>query len=125
MAWPAPRPWLHGRPAFPWKPALVGVSPAELQGGDSLRVQAEIVLGGLEPADVRVEFYHGHVDQQGQIIDGRAIAMTQVKPNGSESYLFSGAVPCERSGQYGYAIRILPRHSDISNIFEMHLIRWA
>jgi starch phosphorylase len=100
-------------------------SPAELQVGDSLNVQAEIILGGLEPTDVRVEFYHGRVDQHGEIIDGRAIAMTHVEPNGGESFLFSGAVPCERSGQYGYAIRILPRHPDMTNIFEMHLIRWA
>jgi starch phosphorylase len=100
-------------------------APPELQVGDSLRVQAEIVLGALKPSDVRVEFYHGRVDQQGQIIDGRTISMTQAEPNGDGSYAFSGVVPCERSGQYGFAIRILPRHPDLSNVFEMHLIRWA
>lgn len=100
-------------------------SPAELRVGDSLAVQAEIILGELQPSDVRVEFYHGRVDQYGQIIDGRAIAMTHAEPNGGGSYIFSGVVPCERSGQYGYAIRILPRHPDLSNVFEMHLIRWA
>jgi len=107
---------------------IVGIeddSRAELEVGDSLSVQAEIVLGELQPSDVRVEFYHGQVDQRGQIIDGRAIAMTHAKPNGGGSYLFSGVVPCERSGQYGYAIRVLPRHPDLSNVFEMHLIRWA
>ena len=100
-------------------------SPAELEVGDSLNVQAEIILGELHPSDVRVEFYHGRVDQRGQVIDGRAIAMTHAKPNGGGSYLFSGVVPCERSGQYGYAIRVLPRHPDLSNVFEMHLIRWT
>ena len=100
-------------------------SPAELQVGNSLRVQAEIILGELQPSDVQVEFYHGRVDQYGQITDGRAISMIHAEPNGSGSYLFSGAVPCERSGQYGYAIRILPRHPDLSNAFEMHLIRWS
>jgi len=100
-------------------------SPAEIQVGDLLRVQAEIVLGKLQPSDVRVEFYHGRVDQYGQIVDGRAIAMTHAEPNSGGSYLFSGSVPCERSGQYGYAIRILPRHPDLSNAFEMHLIRWT
>lgn len=100
-------------------------SPAELQVGDSLRVQAEIILGELQPSEVRVEFYHGRVDQYGQVTDGKAISMIHAEPNGSGSYLFSGAVPCERSGQYGYAIRILPRHPDLSNAFEMHLIRWS
>jgi len=100
-------------------------SPAEIRVGDLLHVQAEIVLGELQPSDVRVEFYHGRVDQYGQIVGGRAIAMTHAEPNGGGSYLFSGSVPCERSGQYGYAIRILPRHPDLSNPFEMHLIRWA
>ncbi len=100
-------------------------SPAELKVDDSLRVQAEIFLGELQPTDVRVEFYYGRVDQQGQIVDGRAIATTHAEPNGGGSYIFSGAVPCEMSGQYGYALRILPRHPDLSNAFEMHLIRWA
>jgi starch phosphorylase len=104
---------------------IEGDSSAELQVGDSLRVQAEIFLGELQPADVRVEFYYGRVDQQGQIVDGQAIATTHAEPNGSGSYVFSGAVPCEMSGQYGYAIRILPRHPDLSNAFEMLLIRWA
>jgi len=97
----------------------------KLQVGGLLRVQAEIVLGELLPDDVQVECYHGRVDQQGQLLDGRAIAMTHAEPNGSGSYIFSGAVPCEMSGQYGYAIRILPRHLDLSNAFDMHLIRWA
>lgn len=100
-------------------------SPIDLKIGDSLRVQAEIVLGELQPSDVRVEFYHGRVDQYDQIVDGRAMAMTHAEPNGGGSYIFSGVVPCERSGQYGYAIRILPRHPDLSNVFAMHLIRWA
>jgi starch phosphorylase len=100
-------------------------SPAEIQVGDLLRVQAEIVLGELQPSDVRVEFYHGRVDQYGQIVEGRAIAMTHAEPNSDGSYLFSGSVPFERSGQYGYAIRILPRHPDLSNAFEMHLVCWT
>jgi len=100
-------------------------SPAELKVGDSLRVQAEIALGELKPADVRVEFYHGRIDRQGQIIHGRAIPMTQAELNGNGSYTFSGIVPCERSGQYGFAIRVLPRHPDLSNAFEMHLIHWV
>jgi len=99
--------------------------PAELKVGNSLRVQVEIVLGELKPSDVQVEFYHGRVDRYGQIVDGQAAAMTHSEPNGNKSYLFSGVVPCERSGQYGYAIRILPRHPDLSNLLEMHLIRWA
>lgn len=100
-------------------------STTNLEVGDSLHVQAEIVLGELKPSDVRVEFYHGQVDRHGQIIDGRTMSMTHAKPNGGGSYIFSGVVPCERSGQYGYAIRILPRHPDLSNVFEMHLIRWV
>ncbi|OQY17970.1 MAG: alpha-glucan phosphorylase [Anaerolineaceae bacterium 4572_32.2] len=100
-------------------------SPAELQVGNSLHVQVEIALGELEPSDVRVEFYHGRVDQQEQIIDGQAVAMTHAEPNGGGSYIFSGIVPCEKSGQYGYAIRILPQHPDLGDVLNMHLIRWA
>jgi starch phosphorylase len=97
----------------------------DLKVGDSLHVRVEIFLGKLIPSDVRVEFYHGQVDQHGQIIDGRAMSMTHAEPNGGDNYLFTGVVPCERSGQYGYAVRILPRHPDLNNAFAMQLVHWA
>ena len=100
-------------------------SPAEFKIGDSLNVRAEIVLGELEPSDVRVECYHGQVDQYGQIVEGRAVPMAPTALNGDKGYLFSGKVPFERTGQYGYAIRILPHHPGFSTVFEMHLVRWA
>jgi starch phosphorylase len=100
-------------------------SPAEFKIGDSLNVQAEIVLGEVEPSDVRVECYHGRVDQYGQIVEGRAVSMAPTALNGDKGHLFSGTVPFERTGQYGYAIRILPHHPGFSTVFEMHLVRWA
>jgi hypothetical protein len=36
---------------------------------------------------------------------------------------FEGVVPCVRSGKFGFAIRVLPRHTHLPNPFQTGLIR--
>jgi len=44
---------------------------------------------------------------------------------GSGTYLFAGAITCRTSGRHGYAVRVLPKHEDLDNPFEMNLILWG
>jgi len=37
---------------------------------------------------------------------------------------FVGSMPCRNTGQYGVAVRILPRHDNLVNPYEMGLILW-
>jgi hypothetical protein len=37
---------------------------------------------------------------------------------------FVGSMPCETTGQHGVAVRVLPKHDDLSNPYEMGLILW-
>jgi starch phosphorylase len=97
---------------------------AEPKVGTDLGVQATIYLGMLEPADVSVELYHGPVDAQGQIVAGEVLPLAYTDTIGDGSYLFAGAIPCRISGRYGYALRVLPDHADLSDPFETRLIRW-
>ncbi len=41
------------------------------------------------------------------------------------TWLFKGTIPCRSSGQYGYAVRVLPRHPDLGNPFEPGLVVWG
>jgi hypothetical protein len=37
---------------------------------------------------------------------------------------FTGTIPC-RSGQHGFAVRVLPRHGDLGNPYEPGLVTWG
>jgi glycogen phosphorylase len=97
----------------------------ELQVGDQLQVQAEVYLGALKPTDVSVQLYHGQVDGEGIIVDGRTLPMLIAQSKGKGRFVFAGAIPCETSGRHGYALRIVPAHEDLGTAFEMGLLLWA
>jgi len=100
-------------------------APTKISVGSQLRVQVLIHLGSLEPKDVTVELYHGRLDTRGEISPGAATVMSCVEVEGDGNYTFAGIIPCRFSGSYGYALRLLPHHEDLSNPYEPGLILWA
>ena len=99
--------------------------PAELKVGAEFQVRAQVNLGALEPTDVTLQLYYGPLDTKGEIPKGEVMAMEWVESNGDGSHVFVGSIPCRTSGRYGYALRILPHHEDLSNPCEPGLILWA
>jgi len=98
---------------------------AEIKVGSELEVRALIHLGPLEPKDVTVELYHGPLDTRGEITPGEATMMSCVEAKGDGNYTFMGVIPCRFSGRYGYTLRLLPHHEDLSSPYELGLILWA
>jgi starch phosphorylase len=107
------------------KMCKLNVKEPQLEVGSELEVVAQIKLGRLKPEDVSVEIYHGQVDSSGNIQHGRVAPMS-FESNGQVDGLckFIGAVPCKTSGQHGFALRILPRHSDLADPYEPGMIIW-
>lgn len=99
--------------------------PSEVIVGSLVEVKASLKLGEIRPEDIAVELYHGPVDSNLEICEGTSIQMICVERNGDGSYGFAGAIPCSVSGLRGYALRVLPKHEDLSNPFEPGLILWA
>lgn len=98
----------------------------ELAVGSNLPVQADVFLGSLKPDDVVVEIYHGKIDWQGEIVDGRAVPMKHAPREGEgQTYRFLGDVPAHGSGQHGFAVRVTPHHTDLISPHEMGLIVWS
>ena len=50
--------------------------------------------------------------------------MEQVGGEGNR-VMYAVNMPCMRSGLSGYTVRVKPRHSLMSNAFDMAIIRWA
>ncbi len=99
--------------------------PAEVQVGSQIEVQALIHLGALSPEDVSVELYHGPLDEKGEISKAETLPMDCVESKGKGDYVFRGVITCRTSGRYGYTLRVLPHHEDLSNPYELGLILWA
>jgi starch phosphorylase len=93
--------------------------------GGEVRVKARVSLGGLRPEDVEVQLFHGPVDSLGEIASPRTVPMTPSGSHDGATWQFVGTIPCEASGQHGFAVRVLPRHGDLANPFEPGLVAWG
>ncbi len=97
----------------------------QLKIGSQLFIKALVKLGKVSPNDVSVELYHGPVDNWENIKNGSAVRMDFEQTTEQEGeHWFVGSMPCKKTGQHGVAVRVLPRHADLANPYEMGLILW-
>jgi len=97
----------------------------QLKIGSELSIRALIKLGKADPNDVSVELYHGSVDARGNIGDGSAVRMAHKENSGQEGeHWFVGSMRCQKTGQHGVAVRVLPRNTDLVDPYELGLILW-
>lgn len=97
----------------------------ELPVGTMVTVRARVQLGPIKPDSVAVELYHGRLDAHGQLFEGNSEPMSCNASQENGTYLFEGRIPCHRSGQQGYAVRVLPKHEALPHRFDTGLILWS
>jgi starch phosphorylase len=97
--------------------------------GGVFPVEVRVNLGTLTPDDVEVQLCHGVLDAMGEIADPHALALHPESPfsaNGTPRILtFAGKVPCLASGQFGFSVRVLPKHPHLPHPFEPGLVTWG
>jgi len=93
--------------------------------GRDIHVEAVVNLGELDPQDLQVELYHGALDEDGQLSEGKAVPMRQVGNAQDHRVQYEVELPCAHSGRSGYTVRILPNHEMLPDSREMAMIRWA
>jgi starch phosphorylase len=104
----------------------VDESVPEIELGAQLEVSAKVFLDILSPEDVTVESVMGRMSADGELTDFHATPMLPLEKDRSGSYIFRSVVqPTARSGMYGYAIRVLPKHPHLLSPFLPGLILWA
>ncbi|MCS7046892.1 MAG: alpha-glucan family phosphorylase, partial [Gemmataceae bacterium] len=93
--------------------------------GSQLEVLARINLGNIKPDDVEVQLFHGLVDNAGDIPKPYAQPMQHNNAMLGSALVYKGTIPCRSSGNYGFAVRVLPKNPDLANSFEPGLICWG
>ncbi|MCL5028809.1 MAG: alpha-glucan family phosphorylase [Bacteroidetes bacterium] len=103
-----------------------GAPEKQLLVGEEFPIKAEIDLGNLTPGDVEVQIYYGPLEENGNPQNNSTVSMNiDTKKSKNGFYKYVGNVPCSRSGQQGYTIRILPKNSLLIHPFELDVVYWA
>ncbi|MFF0782515.1 glycosyltransferase family 1 protein [Streptomyces sp. NPDC003720] len=91
--------------------------------GTTVGLRVRVGLGELEPDDVEVQAVSGRVDAEDRITDATAVPL---KPTGAPDLegrrLYEGPLSLDRTGPYGYTVRILPAHRLLTSAAELGLV---
>ncbi len=97
----------------------------EIIVGSRLKVTADVNLGKLNPEDVQVELYFGSLNLRGEIENGASLPMAVDEESGDTSYTYNGQLLCLKSGQFGFTVRVIPKHQYMIRKFQSGTITWA
>ncbi|MFD0414436.1 alpha-glucan family phosphorylase [Streptomyces sp. NPDC127108] len=94
---------------------------AELGATLSLRVRVD--LGDLTPDDVEVQAIAGRVDPEDHITDATPVPLKAAsRPDTEGRLLYEGPLALDRTGPFGYTVRVLPTHRLLADGAEMGLV---
>jgi glycogen phosphorylase len=94
------------------------------QLGGVLHLRAEVDLNTLHPDDIDVSAVYGSVDEDDRLIDVRSVSLSPVDITDGPSR-YGGDIPFERTGSFGYTVRVLPKNQLLSTPGELGLIASA
>jgi starch phosphorylase len=102
-------------------PAATAMATAEL--GTTLTLRVRVGLGGLAPDDVEVQAVSGRVDSEDGIEDATAVHLKPTSgPDDEGGWLYEGPLFLDRTGPFGYTVRILPSHRLLASPAELGLV---
>lgn len=93
--------------------------------GEKISLEAVVALGSLKPEDVSVELYFGNMDNTGRIEKGEFVTMQFIEETNPGTYRSKADLILMDGGEYGYNFRIIPHRKDLSDKFELRLVKWA
>jgi glycogen phosphorylase len=90
-----------------------------------LHLRAEVELNGLRTDDVDVSAVYGSVDVEDRLTDTRTVSLSLVVDPNDGANRFEGDVPLERTGLFGYTVRVLPNNELLSTPAELGVVATA
>ena len=93
--------------------------------GESIHITTKVHLGSIDPKYVRIQAYFGESDNS-HISDPTIIDLDDTKKLDTPGdYIYSGTIPATESGAYGFSVRVIPTHPNLTQAHELRLITWA
>jgi len=92
---------------------------------EEMPVRVEVHLGQIDPHDVKVQLYCSPLDARGRLGPGDTIELTHQECIEENVHAFAGAIRCPSTGRYGFAVRVMPSHPDLSLRQIQGLMLWA
>lgn len=96
----------------------------EVEVGYALKIEVEVMLGVIKPDDVVVQIYSGPLNGDYNITNGLSENMRCAGALQQGIFKYEGYILCDESGLYGYSLRVMPSHIDMSGQFDLELMRW-
>ncbi|TKK88614.1 glycosyltransferase family 1 protein [Herbidospora galbida] len=90
--------------------------------GAAMEVNATIALGELSPDDVEVQAAYGRVGQHDELIEPNHVKLTVGSLDDDGHAIFTGVIPLDRTGAFGYSVRVVPFHPLMASPAELGLI---
>ena len=95
------------------------------KSGEQFQVQADVFLGKVQPGDVQVEVYYGTIVGDDVLQNSALAPLRDVEKIDDGRFRFSGVIPCARTGNFGFKLRVTPFHPLLSDPYEMSLVLWS
>ncbi|ADB33956.1 alpha-glucan phosphorylase [Kribbella flavida DSM 17836] len=106
----------------------IRVDHVELQGlgdvpqlGTTVGIRAFVSLGDLTPSDIDVEALHGRVDSTDEITDAVRVSLSLAETYEGNRHRFEGELKLDRTGAFGYTVRVLPKNAMLASPAELGL----
>jgi starch phosphorylase len=106
----------------------IRVDHVELQGlgdvpqlGTTVGIRAFVSLGELTADDIDVEALHGRVDSTDEITDPVRVSLSLAETYEGNRHRFEGELKLDRTGPFGYTVRVLPKHAMLASPAELGL----
>ena len=98
-----------------------GVSDAP-EVGDQMSVRAFVALGELAPEDVDVQLIHGRSTGEDELVDTSIESLKVAESYEGGRHRFDGTLTLDRSGAFGYTVRVIPRNNLLASPAELGIV---
>ena len=93
-----------------------------LEFGTVVSLRAIVALGDLGAADVDVQVAYGRVDEHDEIANAAYASLRLADKRDDGSWVYEGEMTLDRTGPFGYSVRVLPTDPLLASPAELGLI---
>lgn len=92
--------------------------------GEKVGIRAKVFLGKIVPEHVLVEAYWGEA-QDGSLRNPSSVKLELQSPGADGVFWYAGEIEASESGAYGFNVRLMPTHPNLTQKHELRLVTWG